>query len=522
MSWTRTKPRQQGRAARLAIGMALLLGGLACRTVMGDQVPAGQAAEVPTAAFSAMATATQAANKPIPTTTATQPSLRLTGEDLPELVLGAPGISPKDPSRPSLSGNPQTLDTEHFRVHYTLSGQDAVDTTDSDGNGHPDYVEEVARAMEYSWFAEIEHFGWAAPPPDAGLGGDDRVDVYLLEIFDEGTSGYVDSDYDAGFSGDNPNTQSVESAASSSFMALDNDYASYEYDPAPGVSRMDYMRSTAAHEFLHVIQFGYDAWEPHDWLWEATATWMQDEVFDLVNDGNEMLPSVFKSPDSCQLAYGGEARDEDADHWYGMWIFIRYLSENYGHDVIRQVWEHSVEHDGYAAWDLALATHNSDMAEVFRGFGLALLLRDFEEGHTYPVVRLEGEANTGQRFDPVNGVAQLGLDYVEVLADEAVRISLDGSGLEAHMVAIRGAEAHLFPFESAQVAVDASQFERLYVLVFNLQKAEFEHDCRFSSYSIQVLAEPGTTAIGEVHRAANFLPPQVEGFQGDEKFDSEP
>ena len=39
-------------------------------------------------------------------------------------------------SRPILSGSERTLATEHFLVHYTLTGADAIPDADSDGNEH--------------------------------------------------------------------------------------------------------------------------------------------------------------------------------------------------------------------------------------------------------------------------------------------------------------------------------------------------------------------------------------------------
>lgn len=504
------------RPALFAAVVVMLLSSLACRTLLGDL----EISEDPGAPA-------QAEANPIPTkavvASASEPAqvastLRLDGSDLPDLDFGPPGFSPRDSGRPRLSGDPQTLDTLHFRIHYTLSGDDAVPSKDLNANGHPDYVEEVARALEYSWTALIEHFGWNAPPGDAGLGGDDRLDIYLEEVYDEGTAGYVEGDYEGGFYGDNPNSAQFEASASSSYMALDDDYAGYEDNPAPGVSLLDFMRSTAAHEFLHIVQYGYDAEEPHDWLWEASATWVQDELFNLVNDGNESLPAVFKSPDSCQLAYGGEERVEDLDHWYGMWIFIRYLSEQYGHESVRAVWERAIEQDGYAAWDRALADRGITLEELFRDFAVALLTRSFEEGRGYPTVRLEGELGVNEFFDPVDGVGQLGVDYIEILADQAVRVELDGRDLDGLLVGIADGLANLFPLSSAGANVDAGQFEHLYLAVLNLQRAETEDRCHFSSYTVAVTPASTTDQAQTTIAAGNFQAPFVEGLEDPDFF----
>ena len=69
---------------------------------------------------------------------------------------------------------------------------------------------------------------------------------------------------------------------------MDNDYDADEFpnytDPlAP-------MQVTAAHEYNHVLQYGYDALQD-TWMFESTATWAEDKVF----DGSQrlrLLPAV--------------------------------------------------------------------------------------------------------------------------------------------------------------------------------------------------------------------------------------
>lgn len=495
---------KRGIAFRLALG-ALFLAGLACKTLLA---PGEIFAPTPTPSATPTATPT-----PSPT-----PALRLNGEELPELRPGPPGESPRDRHRPRLSGQAQTLDTDHFRIHYTLSGDDAVTPSNENDNQHPDFVEEVARAIEYSWSAEVEHFGWAAPPSDGSLGGDGRYDVYLENVFAEDIAGYTEGGYSDTIVGDNPNSPGIETNASHSFIALDNDYAEYADSPYPGISIIDYMRSTAAHEFAHAIQYGYDATEPHEWLWEATATWMQEEVFDAVNDANEALPALFKSPDSCQLAYGGEKRVEDTDHWYGLWLFVRYLSEKYSHAAVRQLWEIAAEQDGYTVWESLLAEKGSGLDEFFRHFSVALLTRSFQEGQSYTLVRLEGEADLGERFFPVDGVGQMAADYIEILADGTFTVTLENSELDGLLVGINSQQSSLFLLANGAASLDGTQFEHTYLIVMNLDRARSESRCRTIDYTITVM-EGGTpeTPI-EVLPAPNFRPPTVEGLLDPSEF----
>ena len=508
---------QLARTRRPTLALStLILASLACQALLAPEEFFGEEPSA-TRAQSLPATATNIApNTANPTElppTPAPPSTRLSGTDLPTLDFGPPGESPSSPNRPALSGPRVTLDTEHFRIHYTLEGADAVPNTDSDGNGHPDYVEEVAVALEYSWFAQIEHFGWAAPPADEGLGGDDRYDVYLENLLVDGTAGYTDGGFEDTIIGDNPNSPVVENAASHSYMALDNDFAESDDFAINGISGMQFMRSTAAHEFLHAIQFGYDARERHEWLWEASATWIQDEVLDSQNDSIEDLYSVFKSPDSCLLSYGGEERVEDANHWYGLWIFFRYFSERYGHSAVVNVWETAATLDGYEIWDQILAQRGTNLEAFFRSYATALLLRDFQEGADYPLVRLEGEAALGATFTPTDGVGQLAADYLRINASGPTTLMLVGDGLEGHAIGIApDGQSHHFPLHNGIVSLPADSYDEVYLIVLNLQRAATESDCEFAPYSLMVGSGGSPSLPSEVRPAPNFSSPSVEGL----------
>lgn len=415
--------------------------------------------------------------------------------------------------RPILSGEELILDTGHFRFHYTLTGRDAALSAD--------YVNEMAQSFEYSWQVQIDQFGWAPPPPDNGIGGDERYDIYIQNIFADGTAGYTEGGEERyrgkghGLIGDNPFTDAVETRAAASYIVMDNDYAELEaWAQEDGVENTDdpleVMRSTVAHEFNHAIQFGYDGEEPADWLWEATATWMQDEVYDKINDADEDLLAVFKSPDTCQLAYGGEERVEDENHWYGEWIFIRYMSEKYGHRTIRSIWEYTRELDGYAAVEAALSDAGVTLDETFRDFSIALLTRSFEEGSRYPILRLEGEAQSESEFAPLDGVGQMAADYVGILANERISIELDAPQLEGILVGFQGGQASIFSMPNNRTSIDADHYGHVYLIVLNLEKADAEYDCEFYPYDVNISTGGQSTEPIEVIPAPNFAPPQIE------------
>lgn len=491
---------------------ALLLSSLACNYILTPFLPPTPSPTPTIVAISEFLRESgelrppTATPTPMPTMT---PTATLTPTPTPTqtpTLPPTPTIDPaqvNDPDRPDLSGEVLFFGTEHFLVHYTLSGQDAVVPTDVNSNGVPDYVEAVGEAMEFSWQVEIVELGWAMPPSDGGRGGDLRYDIYLVDIYDDGTAGYTDGGYRDTTLGDNPNTPAIENDSSHSYIALDNDYREDNlYSP------LEIMQVTAAHEFNHALQFGYDGDEPSDWLWEASATWMEDMVYDHINDGVYYLDSVFNTPGACQIA---EETSNDDYHWYGMWIFLRYISETHGPEVIRMIWENTVNYDGYVAIVVALDSVGTTLDDVFRGYALAMLTRSFEEGASYPSLNLKGEMDLGTSFAPEVGVAQMGADYIAILGyeDAATSPSITLQGLEGLVVGVRGGETDVFSFQNGQAILDP-QYDYIYVVVMNLTRASREAECHETSYTI--LTGPGEQPHlpDRTLITPNFRPPRVE------------
>lgn len=202
-------------------------------------------------------------------------------------------------------------------VHYVETSDDAPDQTDDHGssgvgasNGIPDYIDTVL-AETNAIHDEYVAAGYRAPKPDAGRGGDNRLDVYIANTGKDSTYGYCTSD--------DPSRRTDVWA----FCVFDNDFSEFTAQNPP----LDSLRVTAAHEYFHAVQFGYDAAED-SWLMEATAAWVEDEVYPDVDDNRQYLPN---SP----LALPAVSLDQFIDEgrlsgWhYGDWIFFRFLTERF-------------------------------------------------------------------------------------------------------------------------------------------------------------------------------------------------
>jgi hypothetical protein len=162
-----------------------------------------------------------------------------------------------DDGRPILSGPELThLSADGlFKVHYTLSGGDALAVTDDNDpkNGVPDSVDWIEEGVARMHQAYVLGDGWPEPPNDEGVGGDNRTDIYVRALDINGYTHYV--------------------------QLPSGDYASY-IEVAPGNARLSKgtFESIAGHEYHHVLQFGMTD-RASAWIYEATATYAQYDVF---------------------------------------------------------------------------------------------------------------------------------------------------------------------------------------------------------------------------------------------------
>ena len=270
-----------------------------------------------------------------------------------------------------------------FCVHWvedetTDSVQGAGD--DGDLQTVPVQVTTTVRVLENVYAKEVVKLGYRAPVPDGSDGGDARTDVYLADLGEDGLFGYCVAE---------PVEESDSVAPG--YCVLDNDYASAQY---PINDPLSNLRVTAAHEVFHLIQFGYDYLEDA-WFMEGTAAWMEDEVYDSVDDNLQYLAASPLTAPYVPLDYTRDDVDDRFDYPpYGNWIFWRYLSESAGAaaaddpTVVRKVWEAAAGEAAYStkALSTVLAARGTSFASAFASFGTWMTdpARYFAEGAGYP------------------------------------------------------------------------------------------------------------------------------------------
>ena len=206
----------------------------------------------------------------------------------------------------------------HFRIHYTLSGGDAVSAVDADGNGIPDFVDEAARAFDAAWDVQINQMGYNPPPPDA----DGVYDVYIKNLGLQGAYGFT---YPIAWPAN----------VTPSYIEIDNNYTDVIYQ----TRGLDGLRVTAAHEFHHAIQFGYYANFGAAWWQEMTAVWMEDVAYPHINDYYQYLTCstglncFFDTPELSLDYFSGSLKP------FGGAVYAHHMAKVYGTESVRNVWE---------------------------------------------------------------------------------------------------------------------------------------------------------------------------------------
>jgi len=295
-------------------------------------------------------------------------------------------------------------------VHYVTTTQDKVPAGDANTNGVPDYVDFAVATMTNVHNTYVAA-GYRPPKSDlaaANNGGNALPDVYLTNVGDDGFYGYCATDQNL------PANQPQDTWG---YCVLDNDYANDEF---PAHTPKQNFQVTAAHEYFHAVQFGYDVSED-GWVMEATATWAEDELYDGVNDNVAYLRGG-----PMKLPHMSLDQFFEGFH-YGTWIFFRHLTERFGTSVggmptlVRDLWRRLDDapggHHDYSLEGLKKVLQRRDMSltEAFARFSAANRSpgRSYDEGkaNNYPQAPLAATRTLTKRA-PRTGQLQLTLDHL--------------------------------------------------------------------------------------------------------------
>ncbi len=280
--------------------------------------------------------------------------------------------------------------SRHFCVHWVDQGLDAPSPTDKNGNGVPDFVDRVLRVAEHVHAIENGKLGWREPRSDGHQGGrNGKTDVYLSQIGGE-LFGYAAPDRGQA------TKQHRIPRRLHGYLVLDNDYSAFEF---PHTKPFNDLEVTFAHEYNHILQFGYDAYQD-PWFAESTATWMEDQVYDGIDD---YLRYVRRWVKLWETPLTTSSIKE-----YGSAVWNQWLVRRYGPEIVRKAWASSlrVKPGGFsvASYERAIrAAGPSGFSRDFAHFAASVpewrTGEVFREGHLFPDMQRQGHLPLdGQRL----------------------------------------------------------------------------------------------------------------------------
>lgn len=300
----------------------------------------------------------------------------------PDQGSDADHFGPEDPASP--------LCEPRFCIHWGTKEEHRPPAAGtSPGDGVPDYVEAVLAAAARSYEVENETLGWRDPVSDGGRGGGDQVDIYLAAL-ERGLFGYAAPD--PGQTG----------RSRSAYLVVDNDFSGFGGDP------LELMRVTIAHEYNHILHFGYDTFQDL-WMFESTATWIEDLVYPEINDYFNFLPVFARKPQK-PLA----EPDQRASKLYGSAVWNHWLAAAHGAATIRRAWEVSPlvrpAHFAVGAYDRAIGDRGGrSFSREFVEFAAATAewrsSSAFPDAGLYPDMRRSGRLGSRVRTGKLDHTA---------------------------------------------------------------------------------------------------------------------
>lgn len=304
--------------------------------------------------------------------------------------------------------------------------------------GVPDIINKWADYFEEAWATEIIKLGYREPT---------GTDYFLYDVYIANTADNI-------LKNDDDQTPTL----GYNFLGLTSSYCdnngcksnlpdAYSYIVVNNYfNDSDTMKITAAHEFFHAIQFSYpgiNLWfsSANHWWVEATATWMEEVVYDEVNEYYSRVRSWLKVP-WVSLKYSG---NEYLNHEYGDVLYVLFMTDVYlngDRNFVKYVWESPT--GGLKAIDEVLSNFydKGDFESSFKEFvSLHALMasgypeRGYEEGVQFGKVAVTNMHNNYpviySEISGLNAPQELGSNYIHFLPqynnDNNLTIEFNGS-----------------------------------------------------------------------------------------------
>ncbi|MBN1478845.1 hypothetical protein JXA70_01085 [candidate division KSB1 bacterium] len=285
----------------------------------------------------------------------------------------------------------QTSPSGLFKLHYTNKGYDAADDS---------FISRSARAYDEVYDIIIHELGYDPPPIDDPQEPEYDVYVYALGGYGMSTpeSSAALEKYPNGYT---------------SYISMDN---TFDKTYTKGI---DGMLVTAAHEFFHMVQMGMRIFSVRDFdsrfLFEGTATWMEDYAYEEINDYLQYLPSYMRNLSNSFNTFNGL-------HEYGSCLFYHMLEAKYGADIIKSIWIEFARHGVWNGFENAMHQYDSTFKKeiiehmIWNYFTDVRAQPDtyYPEGVLYPLVESDYIREIEEKEDFSEELAYLSAHYIKL------------------------------------------------------------------------------------------------------------
>ncbi len=289
-----------------------------------------------------------------------------------------------------------TSPSGHFILHYDTSGFHAVDPTDLSGNGVPDYIDSAAVIFDHVWETEIEQLRFKAPP-DANGNPVSDYPIYFTNF---------------GYYGMTWFGTSLPQNRYTSYIEIHRNFAGGGFY----THGLQALKVTAAHEFNHAIQLGYRFETNSDiFFMEMTSTWLEDYVYEDVNDYLQYLPSFFSTMTDRKFnATSGE---------YANSLYLHMIEKNYGPQAVVKIWENIISDPPIKSLDLYLKQKGASFAQSQNNYAVWLYFTGnraqggdfFPEAADYPQLHPSSGTDNAERSLP-----NMSMRFVYLQADSGL------------------------------------------------------------------------------------------------------
>ncbi|MBI4810847.1 MAG: hypothetical protein HY800_05280, partial [Ignavibacteriales bacterium] len=176
-----------------------------------------------------------------------------------------------------------------------------------------------------------------------------------------------------------------------SYIEIDNDFQNLRSEGIAG------LKVTCAHELHHAFQLGSYGYLSNDiYIYEITSTWMEDVLYDDINDYYQYIKTGdssrghFKYPDVAFTSNLSKVT-------YSRAIWGKFIEKRFSSEVMRQTWEFiRAGEKCLIAIDHSLTLYGSNFRKAFLEWALwnnntgpsCDTIQYYSEGRQYPQIRL--------------------------------------------------------------------------------------------------------------------------------------